>query len=640
MLRVTGMKKIVLLLLLALLLAGFFAYRQFTATHATVASPDGVVRLNFFIQHGQLNYAVTFSNKPVIELSPMNLTVDGRNLGEGVRFERKQSYQRNERYATRGVHSSATDHCNGMTIAVGQGTMRYTLEARVFDDGIAFRTIVPGAPDASRVPGEKTIFTLPEGATVWYHGLAGHYEGTYKQKEIADVTNGEWAAPPLTFQLPDGNGYASITEAVLKDYAGMAFQADGNDGFVTRLGNEQPVNGPFLHDYSAAYAKQLAIPASVTGTITTPWRVVMIGTDLNTLVNCDIPTSLSPPPDKELFPDGINTDWIKPGRAVWCWLDGGQRTPEGMKEFARMAGELGFEYVVVDAYWYDWTDAQIRDLVEYAKARGVGIWLWRHGRDVKDPAERRAFFKRCHDLGVIGVKLDAFSDESKEFIDLYQACFRDAAEFHLMLDIHGADKPTGETRTWPNELTREGIYGLEHHKNTNIDWAQHNTTLPFTRFLAGPADYTPMIFNGARDGTSWAHQIATAVVFTSPLLCYAANPQAILNNPAVDLIKTIPSEWDETIVLPPSEIGKLAIFARRNGDTWFLAILNGPEPRDVQIPLKFLGNGAYDTLMAEDQMDNPAAVKKENRSCQNGDTLSVSLRAGGGFVARFTKAAN
>lgn len=123
-------------------------------------------------------------------------------------------------------------------------------------------------------------------------------------------------------------------------------------------------------------------------------------------------------PDKNLFPDGINTAWIKPGRAVWTWLDGGDRTPEGMKEYSRMAGELDFEYNVVDAFWYRWTDEQISDLVSYSKERGVGVWLWRHGRDVKDPVKRRDFFKRCHDLGIVGVKLDAFSNESKEFIDL------------------------------------------------------------------------------------------------------------------------------------------------------------------------------------------------------------------------------
>ncbi|HXF10105.1 MAG TPA: glycoside hydrolase family 97 N-terminal domain-containing protein [Desulfuromonadaceae bacterium] len=627
------MKKILPLFLLALLFAGFFAYRHFAPARAIITSPNRSVRLALSVEQGQLSYTVTFSNQPVIELSPMNLIVDGSNLCQNVRLGRRESYQHQERYPTRGLHASAIDDCNGATITVKQGSIQYTLEARAFNDGIAFRMIVPGASDASRVPGEQTTFTLPEGATVWYSDLSRHYEGTYQQKNVAEIKQDEWAAPPVTFQLSNGV-YASVTEGDLKDYPGMALQADGNDGFITRLGNEEPVNSPFLHDYSAAYAKELAKPASVTGTITTPWRVVMVGADLNTLVNCDILTSLSPPPDKGFFPDGA--DWTKPGRAAWCWIDGGQRTPEGMKEFSRIAGDLGFEYVVVDAFWYDWTDAQIRDLVEYAKARGVGIWLWRHGRDVKNPSERRAFFKRCHDLGVVGVKLDAFSDEAKEFVDLYQACFRDAAESRLMLDVHGANKPTGESRTWPNELTREGIFGLEHHKSTN-GWAQHNTTLPFTRFLAGPGDYTPMIFSSYRNNTSWAHQIATAVVYTSPLLCYAANPQTIVTNPAVDIIKSIPPVWDETIVLPPSEIGALAIYARRNGDTWFLAVLNGPQARSLQIPLKFLGNGSYDGSIVKDALDNPAAVKIENRSYKNEDALSVDLPAGGGLVARFIR---
>lgn len=629
------MKKFLLLGFAVLLAAGFFGYRFWTARHLAIAGPDGAVRLDFIVRDGQLNYAVTFHQKPVIGISPVHLTVDGRDITAKIKLGRRHPYSRNERYPVRGGHSSAVDHCNGTTITVEQGSGFYTLEARVFDDAVAFRVIVPGAADAQRVPDESTVFTLPEHSVVWYHGLKGHYEGSYTQKDISDITDGDWAGPPVTVQLPDNAGYASITEAVLENYPGMALQADGNGGLITRLGHAQPVNTPFLHDYSQADATRLSKPAAVNGTITTPWRVVMVAADLNALVNCDVLTSLSPPPDDKLFPAGLNTDWIKPGRAVWCWLDGGVRTPEGMKEFSRMAGELGFEYNVVDAFWGDWTDEQIRDLVEYSKARKVGVWLWRHGRDVKNPAERRAFFKRCHDLGIVGVKLDAFSHESKEFIDLYQACYRDAAEFKLMLDIHGSDKPTGESRTWPNEMTREAIYGLEHRKSMTNSWALHNATLPFTRFLAGPGDYTPVIFGPGRNDTSWAHQVATAVVFTSPLLCYGANPRSILDNPAVDMIKRIPTTWDETIVLPPSEIGGLAVFARRNGNTWFLAILNGPTARDIQVPLKFLGAGSYETLTVADQPNDSAAVKMENLSCSSVDVLPVHLRAGGGYVARF-----
>src|SRR5262249_20868767 len=160
----------------------------------------------------------------------------------------------------------------------------------------------------------------------------------------------------------------------------------------------------------------------------------------------------------------------------------------------------------------------------------------------------------------------------------------------LLVDFHGSNKPTGEPRTWPNELGREGIYGLEHRGMT--EWARHNATLPFTRLLAGHGDYTPVHFGDRRRETSWAHQVATAAVMTYPVPVYAAHPRTLLANPAVGMIKSIPSVWDETIVLPFSEIGEVAAFARRHGDVWFLAILNGPTARKVHIPLAFLDAGS------------------------------------------------
>jgi alpha-glucosidase len=233
------------------------------------------------------------------------------------------------------------------------------------------------------------------------------------------------------------------------------------------------------------------------------------------------------------------------------------------------------------------------------------------------------------------VKLDFFDHEAKEVIDLYEACLRDAAEFHLMVDFHGANKPAGESRTWPNEMTREAIAGLEGGKREA--WATHNTTWPFTRLLAGHADYTPMHFGARRRETSWAHQIASAAVLTSPVLVYAAHPKAILENPASDLIKSLPSVWDETIVLPISEIGERAAFARRNGDRWFLAIVNGPTAGAVRVPVSFLGAGEYRALLVRDREDDPAAVQVEESTLNKDDALTIKLRAGGGFIARFTR---
>jgi alpha-glucosidase len=166
----------------------------------------------------------------------------------------------------------------------------------------------------------------------------------------------------------------------------------------------------------------------------------------------------------------------------------------------------------------------------------------------------------------------------------------------------------------------------------------HNTTLPFTRFLAGHADYTPVHFGERRRETSWAHQIATAIVFTSPLMIYGAHPQHILENPAHDLIRTIPSVWDETIVLPQSKIGELAGFARRSGDTWFIGIMNGLTGKTMRVSWKFLGARKYRATLVRDKTDDAAAMKIENASVGGGESLTIRMRAGGGFVAKFEPA--
>jgi hypothetical protein len=516
----------------------FAAELSSQATNISIASPDGKVRFEI-LPRERLSYRVIFRNQTVIDTSALGIVIDGVDLGESVKTGKEERYRLNERYAWRGVHSEAISHCNGAKISFkhAKSDAPFTLEVRAFNDGIAFRYVVPG-DDKPRTPDETTAFTIPAGSVLWYHDFEGHYEGMHARKEIAEAKDGEWAAPPLTIELPNGAGYASITEAALINYAGMGLQAGGKRDFNVRLGHAHPPSYPFRLRYAADVVR-LMQPAAITGTITTPWRVVMIGADLNALVNCDIVNHVSPPPDKKLFPAGIKTDWLKPGRAVW------------------------------------------------------------------------------------------------KYLDLYQTLLREAAEYKLILDFHGANKPAGEARTWPNEMTREGIYGLEHRRTPA--WAPVNTVLPFTRMLAGHADYTPVHFGERRKESSWAHQIASAAIFTSPLLIYGAHPKNILANPAVEIIKSIPSVWDETIALSQSEIGELAAFARRSGSTWFLVVMNGSTARAIKIPLSFLGSGKYQALMARDQQDEAAAVKIENATASRGDALSIELRAGGGFIGRFIK---
>jgi alpha-glucosidase len=598
-----------------------------------IFSPNKQAVARIFFQENQVLFEINFKSRPVIEKSSINILLDKSPLTDGIGLKREKSYTINQTYPWRGIHSIATNRCNGLIFELEHSKSKtpLSIELRAYDDAVAFRYIIPGN-DSLRAPDENSVFTVPKGSIIWHHGLGGHYEDVHKRSRSDEIVKGEWIAPPMTYKLPQNAGYASITESALVNYSGMALQADGEDRFKLVLGDKHPISYPFRLRYSNGIDR-VSAPAQIKGTITSPWRVVMIGEDLNALVNSDVVDNLCPPPDLKLFPQGIETPWIKPGRAVWKYLDGGANTFEQMKEFSRWAGELDFEYHVIEGFWSRWSDEQIKELVDYSRQQGVGLWLWRHSKELRTPEAQDAFFKRLHDLGVVGAKIDFFDHEHREIVDLYQTLLKKAAENKIMVNFHGANKPTGEARTWPNELIREGVRGMESSRLKAR--ALHDTTLPFTRYLAGPADYTPVHFGARRGDTTIAHQIATAAVFNEPLLTYGAHPTNLLNSPCLPMIKSIPAVWDETVVLPVSEIGEIAAFARRSGITWFVAILNGPEARNLELSLGFLPKGNVHSLIVRDKIDDPAQVDVEQKQISSSDTLKINLAAGGGFIARF-----
>ncbi len=616
------------------------------AADVTVASPDGRVR--FLLSsgaQGHLEYTITFNAKNIIDPSPLGIVVDRVDLAAGAQIGRADSYKIDETYPWYGPHSTAINNCNGAKVALihpKTGTS-YTLEIRACNDGVAFRHLVPGEGD--RTPDEATVFRVPARSVVAPQNYVSGYEGVYPWRTttnaIESMMDGEWTNPPFTFRLSDRSAYASITEGALVNYSGMVFQADGASVLHARLGHAAPATFGFRSRY-AKDVERLSHPAVINGPITTPWRIVMIGADLNTLVNCDMVHNVAPPPDPKLFPQGIQTDWIKPGRAVWNYLDGTDPTVEGQKEMARLASQLGFEYNVIEGFWRNWSEAQLKDVVDYSRERGVKLIVWSSRAQVQEPQKLREWFDLCGRVGVAGVKIDFFDHEHKEVVDLYEMMAKAAVEHKLLVDFHGANKPTGLERTYPNIVGIEGIRGMEFAG----PYAQHDVTLPFTRMLAGMADYTPTHFGARLADTTWAHQVANAVILQSPLLVYAAHPANMLANPAVDLLKGIPSCWDETVVLPVSEIREVAAFARRSGDTWFLAITNGPYSRNVRIDLSaFLGRGSpqqggrgasYQATLLRDTGE-AAAVKIEHLTLAAGDSLSVDLRSGGGFVARLKR---
>ena len=652
------------------------------AADVVVESPDGAVRLTIAQDGLRTTFSVKQKDVTVIESSPISFAIDGVDMTSNAQLGEPELYTVDETYETRGVHSQAINRCKGVKIPVQhqQSRSTITLEARAYNDGVAFRLIAVGDETKPRVPEEKTAFVIPAGSTVWYHGMRGHYEGDYDTKDVGAVETGQWLAPPLTFKLPNNAGYGCITEAALINYSGFALEATGDRSFAIGLAHRQPVSYPYELRYSKEDIARLSKPAAISGTITTPWRVVVVG-DLNALVNTDIITNLTPPADPKLFPAGMGTEWIKPGRAVWRYLDnarpraaaatsagagagsgagpadplappqtrpattrnagagggggGPAVTTDEAKEFSRLAAQLGFEHNILEGFWRRWSDEELRDVVDSSRKLNVGIWVWVHSNRLRDPAVRAELFKRCRDFGITGLKIDFFDHEHKEVIDLYQALLREGAQSKVLLNFHGANKPTGEQRMWPNELVRESVRGMEASKLLNR--AFHNTTIPFTRYVAGHGEYTVTIFTERRADTTWAHQIASAAVFTAPLLTYAAHPQKLLDNPAVEMIKAIPSTWDETRVLPGSAIGECAALARRKGDTWFVAVLNGPAPRTVQVPLNFLGEGEYRSLEVRDRPGQPDAVQVQNSTVKRGATMVFEIEPGGGYIARFTK---
>jgi alpha-glucosidase len=400
-------------------------------------------------------------------------------------------------------------------------------------------------------------------------------------------------------------------------------------------------------EHSGNFVKAV-FPASVrgwqnTGAITTPWRVAIIAEGLNALVNSDIVTNLCPAPSPEL----AKADWIKPGRILWQWWAIGAPKLNDQKDWVDAAKKLGWEYYLIDDGWRTWKAEGkdqwqcLKDVIDYGKSQGVGSIVWVNSSEMRTQATCRAYLEKVAALGAVGIKIDFIPSPTAAQMRWYESTMKDTAELHLMCNFHGAVKPTGRSRTWPHVLTREAVRGHEYHmtRYRRVQAAEHDETILFTRYLAGPADYTPTAFDPKElVGYTWGHMVGQAVDMTSPLLCFAGGYKDFVGNPAEDFFRHLPATWDETIVLPGSEIGKVAAFARRRGNEWFIGALNGKEGATLPIDLSFLGAGSW---KAEIFADDPAkldAFKQETKDVTSKDKLTATMSARGGFGARITKA--
>lgn len=613
-------------------------------------------RLNLMNDGDHLSFEVSYNKKVVIPSSPLGLNVDNRILGKGVSVTPVMSQSGN------GIKTYEVKHTDGSLLYV---------DVRESDDGVAFRYRLP-ADGPKCIYGEQTTFTFPNDTKVWYASGPFQYGWiqAYQERNISTVDN-ELLAPPATFQLPDGC-YAAITEANLFNFHGAVLLGEkGNKvrfGYVENKGHLETGSITGIPDarYYHEVVKNvpwIVYPTAGAKEIKTPWRILMLADDLNGLVNNKIIASVSDQPDKKLFPDGAKTSWIKPGRSVFTWLvEGPDRlSVANHKKYVDGAAELGLQSVVVDDGWELWPSTEpegkakskweyMSDLVNYAKAKGVDIWVWRPSSPrtgtttdigLNDPVERKAFMKKCAEIGIKGLKIDFFHTENLYTVNLMENILRDAAEQKLMVVFHGVNKPTGDCYTYPNLLAKEAVRGLECVGGEGSwapgpAWPYHNTVLPFTRWLAGPADYTPLNFRAfCPPSVTFTHQLASIYMFTSPMLILAADMEDMLSCPGRKFIEEVPVVWDENYVLPVSKIGELAAIARRKGDVWYLSVLNGEQEKQVALNLDFLQKGTYKVTYASDKGRKEIVVNETK--VKSGRALKVNLLSGGAYLAKIER---
>lgn len=571
-------------------------------------SPDRQLKTTLFINAaGRLCYSISYHGSPIIQPSTLGITVNNRDLGKGISIKLQAPIAENIDY------TAATVLVTPLTS--GKNML---LETRMYNHGFAYRYLVPQKGN-SLVQGESGSWSLPAGSTIWYQDNVYYYEGLHKARPLGQLGTTR-IGPPVTFQTAK-KIYASITEAALYHYSGMSLQSDGKGTLHAAFINDP--NGWLVRD-----------------TIYSPWRVTTVSDDLNGLFNADLVSRLNSPPPQEL----ATASWITPGRALWSYFEHGNVTTMDLERlYIDKASILGFEYNMVDAGWESsWAHPMdsLRTLVAYAGQRKVGIWVWKSYNSLKEAAVRQQCFAALQSVGVAGVKIDFIDQEGVDQVSFYESALRDAAAAGLMVNFHGANKPTGYNRTWPNELTREAVYGQE-WVTYNPQGPANNCILPFTRFLAGPADYTPGVFDSKRAyGTSRAHQLALQIIFNSPLSCWPSDPDVYLASPALPLIKSIPTTWHQTLVLPFSRIGEIAGFARRKGNQWFIGVISSGKEKQISIPLDFLEAGPYVGFSTQDDLNNPDQLFTNQSAYTKTDTLNITLRPDGGFAAMLQPTSN
>jgi alpha-glucosidase len=643
-----------------------------------VTSPDGNLTVSFalktkpqpYLPGLRAYYCVFYRGKPILIDSPLGLDfLKGNALDhdfEVVKTDRESHDSVWENHF--GTKLEVRDHFNQLTVSLRERqspNRRMDLIFRAYDEGVAFRYFLPQQEALKQ-------FTLSAENTGFYFGqdadanalskrsYATDYESEYPEIHLDQIKPTSIVALPLLLHLQQGP-WVALLEADLTDYAGM--YVGGVMGIPNALTSKlSPL--PNRSDEAVIASTPKA----------TPWRVLMVNPRPGGLIETNsLILNLNPPCAL------ADTSWIHPGKVIFPWWSGfwggngkfdHTVNTDMFKYYIDFAAQHNIQYIELSDYWYvfegDWrrdiTFTQEDDItrsnsrvdmpgvLQYAKARGVKgiLWIeWRTAQKQMDEA-----FPLYEKWGASGVKVDLMNRDDQEMVDFYQRVAQKAAEHHLVVDFHGAFKPTGLRRTYPNVLNREGVMGMEYNKWTARVTPEHTVTLPFTRMLAGPMDFTPGAFRNAARGQfkiqfdqpmsqgTRAHQLAMYVVYDMPLAMVSDNPEEYEGRPEFEFIEKVPTAWDDTKVLN-GEPGKFITVARKNGDSWYVGSMTNWDVRDLRIPLDFLGPGAYQAKIFADGPDADRVAKNvsiSERSVKRSDELDLHLAPGGGAAILLTPA--
>jgi alpha-glucosidase len=385
----------------------------------------------------------------------------------------------------------------------------------------------------------------------------------------------------------------------------------------------------------------------------------MVGRQPGRLMESDIIENLSTPSKIG------DASWVKPGMMAWdhWWTGNVRMNTATIKDYIQLASDMGWPYQLIDWQWYGPfnkpeanitavnPDVNMDEVRQFAKDKNVKLFLWMHWADVERNQAYAKAFALYEKWGIAGVKIDFMDRDDQEIVNWYEKIAKAAADHHLMLIFHGAYKPTGLERTYPNQITREGILGNEYNRWSKRVTTEHKLTLPFTRFLTGPADFTPGGFLNRQpeqfkidtaaaqvQGTR-AQEFALFVVYNSPITVACDLPDHYRNQSGADFLKIVPTVWDETKVIDAS-VSDYIVEARRSGDNWFIGAFTDNTARNFNIPLNFLPKGKYKLKVWKDAKDsniNAEHLEMEERIVSATDKLSISMVMNGGYVARLEK---